>query len=181
MRGCSKDLSGAIPPTPPKDASGGDSRGVAPEPHEEFLGALPRTPSAFEKAEPKLFYEKVLWCEQSAVNTEYSVFASNRLLFGGLDFVRRIIYDLSGRCPEPHEGCLRRAGRRPAPVPARLASEPMKKLDQNFSTEKFFGANSVRSIQNIAYLPDRLYIKKRLNLFAVNRRAYFPSSPKHFQ
>ena len=34
----------------------------------------------------------------------------------------------------------------------RLALRADKKLDQNFSTEKFYGANSVRSIQNIARL-----------------------------
>ena len=49
------------------------------------------------------------------------------------------------------------------PATSRLASEPPsrkradKKLDQNFSTEKFYGANSVRSIQNIAYLHRTVY------------------------
>ena len=42
------------------------------------------------------------------------------------------------------------------PLPARLANEPIKSGTKNFSTEKFSGANSARSIQNIAYLPDRL-------------------------
>ena len=54
-------MSGALPPTPHGDASGGQ-------------GAALHLP-AFVKAGPKLFYGKVLGCEQSAVNTEYSVFA----------------------------------------------------------------------------------------------------------
>ena len=61
-------MSGALPPTPHGDASGGQ-------------GAALHLP-AFEKAGPKLFYGKVLGYEQSEVNIEYSVFASNRLLFG---------------------------------------------------------------------------------------------------
>ena len=54
-------MSGAPPPIPPKNASGGQ-------------GAALHLP-AFEKAGPKLFNGKVLWCEQLAVNTEYSEIA----------------------------------------------------------------------------------------------------------
>ena len=76
-------------------------------------GALPPTPPpAFEKAGPKLFYGKVLWGEQRAVNIEYSVFARPAYCLLGNVFML-----FSGRCPEPHD--------------------LLKKRDQNFSTEKF--------------------------------------------
>ena len=107
--------------------------GRCPALHKRMSGALPPTPPpAFEKAGPKLFYGKVLWGEQRAVNIEYSVFARPAYCLLGNVFML-----FSGRCPVPHK--------------------LLKKLDQNFSTEKFYGANSVRSIQNIAYLHRTVY------------------------
>ena len=71
----------------------GNVRGFAPDTPTAMSGALPPTPPpAFEKAGPKLFYGKVLRCEQRAVNTEYSVFArpARRLCSG--------IFSAYGRC-----------------------------------------------------------------------------------
>ena len=93
-------------------ASGGESLGALPRrPHKRMSGALPPTPPpAFEKAGPKLFNGKVLGCEQSAVNTEYSVFArvaecKGRLnLFANLHIganafrLRRIIFNKISFC-----------------------------------------------------------------------------------
>ena len=66
-----------------------------------------------------------------------------------------------GVAPNPTGKCQGRCPRHPRSMPPAGRAPPctcdlLKKVDQNFSTEKFYGANSVRSIQNIAYLPDRL-------------------------
>ena len=160
----------------------GLSRGFAPNPTNECQGRCPRHPHPLLKKRDQNFStEKFLRCEQSAVNIEYSVFARPAwILFGALFML------FSGLRPEPCEdasggeslgasprtpqGCLRRAGRRPAPVPAHLAGELMKKRDQNFSTEKFLRCE--QSAVNTEYsVSARPAIRKgRLNLFASNRR-----------
>ena len=70
-------MSGALPRTP-KSASGGQGAALHLRP--------------FEKGRPKLFYGKVLWREQNAINIEYSVFARPAdILCGG-------IFSAYGRC-----------------------------------------------------------------------------------
>ena len=96
-------MSGALPRTP-KSASGGQGAALHLRP--------------FEKGRPKLFYGKVLWREQNAINIEYSVFARPAdILCGG--------------------NCRFSRGVAPNPTTSRLASEPIKSGTKTFQRKSF--------------------------------------------